>query len=89
MIVGIYVITGLYGTEICSYERSCIEFAAGTPFWDTPVLTFLGLENVPQIAKYVPNKGLNEAFLVFGVVGLAFNIATRSAFLTSRLVVQH
>ncbi|KIP05510.1 hypothetical protein PHLGIDRAFT_128827 [Phlebiopsis gigantea 11061_1 CR5-6] len=60
MIVGIYVITGLYGT----------------PFWDTPVLTFLGLENVPQIAKYVPNKGLNEAFLVFGVVGLAFNIAT-------------
>ena len=77
MIVGIYVITGLYGTEVCPYYRCSAEAAIGTSFWDTPILTFLRLENIPQITKYVPNKGLNEAFMAFGAVGLAFNIVTR------------
>ena len=54
-----------------------IDNLIGTTFWDTPVLTFLGLENVPQIVKYVPNKGLNEVFMAVGAVGLAFNIITR------------
>ena len=51
----------------------------GPTFWDQPVLTFLGIENVPQVAKYVPNKGLNEAFMWFGALGLLFNIITRCA----------
>lgn len=64
-------------SAVISGNRSTADRSAGTTFWDTPVLTFLGLENVPQIAKYVPNKGLNEAFMAFGAVGLAFNIITR------------
>ncbi|KAJ3547758.1 hypothetical protein NM688_g5370 [Phlebia brevispora] len=60
MICTIYVVTGFYGPT----------------FWDQPVLTFLGVEHVPQIAKYIPNRGLNEAFMWFGAVGLAFNITT-------------
>ncbi|KAJ3483154.1 hypothetical protein NLI96_g6509 [Meripilus lineatus] len=60
MIVIIYLISGIFGPE----------------FWDTPVLTFLRLENVPSIAHYIPNIGLNEAFMAFGGIGLAFNIIT-------------
>lgn len=60
MIVGIYVVSGIYGTT----------------FWDTGILTFTGLENVPWIANYIPNRGLNEAFMAFGGVGLAVNIIT-------------
>jgi len=60
MIVCIYLVTGIYGTT----------------FWDTGILTFTGLETVPWVANYIPNKGLNEAFMAVGGVGLAFNIIT-------------
>ena len=49
----------------------------GTEFWDTPILTFLRLDNVASITQYIPNKGLNEAFMAFGGVALAFNIIVR------------
>ncbi|KAI0931051.1 hypothetical protein AcW1_001453 [Taiwanofungus camphoratus] len=58
MIVVIYAITGFYGPT----------------FWDQPFLTFTKLERIPAIAARTPNINLNEAFLVFGAFGLAFNI---------------
>jgi len=58
MIVGIYIITGLYGPS----------------FWDTGILTFLHLDTNPSITKLIPNKGLNESFMVFGALALAYNI---------------
>ncbi|KAI0079539.1 choline ethanolaminephosphotransferase [Panus rudis PR-1116 ss-1] len=60
MLVGMYTVTGIYGPT----------------FWDTPVLTFFGLEHVHTISKYVPNCGLNEAIMAFGGVFLAVNILT-------------
>jgi len=60
MIVGIYIISGIYGTT----------------FWDTPALTSFGLDKIPAIADNIPNLRLNDAFMVFGAFGLAFNIVT-------------
>ncbi|KAG7100139.1 hypothetical protein E1B28_001919 [Marasmius oreades] len=57
IIVAIYIISGIYGPS----------------FWDTGILTFVGLEKYPPLAR-VPNIGLNEAFMAFGAVGLGFNI---------------
>ncbi|KAL1664877.1 hypothetical protein EV122DRAFT_224026 [Schizophyllum commune] len=47
----------------------------GPTFWDTGILTIANLENVPPFDR-IPNIGLNEAFMYFGAVGLAFNIFT-------------
>ncbi|KAK7695143.1 hypothetical protein QCA50_002333 [Cerrena zonata] len=60
MIVGIYVISGIFGPA----------------FWDTPTLTFFGIDKVPIITKYIPNKGLNDAVMALGGVVLAVNIIT-------------
>ncbi|GJE98858.1 choline/ethanolaminephosphotransferase [Phanerochaete sordida] len=60
LIVGIFIVTGIYGPT----------------FWDTPALEFLGLQDVPILAKFAQGRGLNEAFMAFGAVMLAFNIAT-------------
>ncbi|KAJ8085164.1 hypothetical protein PM082_003949 [Marasmius tenuissimus] len=57
MIIAIYVITAIYGPS----------------FWDTGILTFLGLEKYPPL-KDIPNIGLNESFMALGAIGLAFNI---------------
>ncbi|GBE77604.1 Uncharacterized CDP-alcohol phosphatidyltransferase class-I family protein [Sparassis crispa] len=58
MIVGLYIVSGIYGTTI----------------WDTGFLTFSGLDKVPAIAEKVPDIGLNDLFMLFGTLGLAFNI---------------
>jgi len=58
MIVGLYMITGLYGPS----------------FWDTGLLDFLHLSHITFISDTVPNIGLNETFMVFGAFVLAFNI---------------
>ncbi|KAI0319538.1 Choline/ethanolaminephosphotransferase [Amylostereum chailletii] len=58
MIVAIYMITGFYGPA----------------FWDQKFLTFTGLEKIEVIASRVPNVGLNETFMVFASLALAFNI---------------
>ncbi|KAF9554059.1 Choline/ethanolaminephosphotransferase [Agrocybe pediades] len=47
----------------------------GTGFWEQRIWTFTGLSRVPLINK-LPNLPLNEAFMVFGAFGLAFNIIT-------------
>lgn len=60
MIVAIYILTGIYGPT----------------FWDNKILTFTGLDQVDAIASRVPNIALNELFMVFGTLGMAFNIAT-------------
>ncbi|TDL26422.1 Choline/ethanolaminephosphotransferase [Rickenella mellea] len=60
MIVGIYVISGLYGTQV----------------WDTGILTVLRIDRWESIAKILPDMALNEVFMVFGGFGLAFNIIT-------------
>ncbi|KAH8111880.1 CDP-alcohol phosphatidyltransferase-domain-containing protein [Phellopilus nigrolimitatus] len=60
LIVGIYIITGVYGPA----------------FWDQGTLTFLRLEHLDHIADIVPNVPLNEVFMYFGGFGLAFNIVT-------------
>ncbi|KAF7340906.1 Choline ethanolaminephosphotransferase [Mycena sanguinolenta] len=59
MIVSIYTISGLY--------------AAGPSFWDTGILTFLRLTNVPVINQ-LPDMPLNDSFMVFGAFGVAFNV---------------
>ncbi|KZO96408.1 Choline/ethanolaminephosphotransferase [Calocera viscosa TUFC12733] len=58
MIVGIYIITGLYGPS----------------FWDTPLLTFLSLDKHPLATLLIPNKPLNESFMIFGALALLYNI---------------
>ncbi len=58
-----------------------IRLLLGPTFWDQPVLTFFNLEDVPQVAKYIPNEGLNVAFMWVGAVGMAFNIITRYSFM--------
>ncbi|KAF4573669.1 hypothetical protein EYR36_008187 [Pleurotus pulmonarius] len=63
LIVGIYVISGIYGPQ----------------FWDIGVLTFTHLDRIPFLEKNIPNIGLNETFMVFGAFGLAFNIASSYA----------
>jgi len=60
MIVGIYIVTGIYGNA----------------FWDTGILTFAGLDRLDSLTKIIPNVPLNEVFMVFGGVGLMFNIFT-------------
>ncbi len=66
LIVGIYVISGIYGPQ----------------FWDVGVLTFTRLDRIPLLEKNIPNIGLNETFMVFGAFGVAFNIASRFAIRT-------
>ncbi|EPQ60086.1 Choline/ethanolaminephosphotransferase [Gloeophyllum trabeum ATCC 11539] len=66
MIVVIYMVSGVYGPA----------------FWDTPILSVLPgfITRAPPIApllQYVPkNLGLNDAFMIFGGLALAFNILT-------------
>jgi len=57
MIVAIYAISGVYGPS----------------FWDTGILTFLRLANVPLINQ-LPDLPLNDSFMVFGAFGVAFNL---------------
>lgn len=61
LIVGIYVISGIYGPQ----------------FWDVGILTFTRLDRIPFLEQNIPNIGLNESFMVFGAFGVAFNIASR------------
>lgn len=51
--------------------------STGPSFWDQGILTVIGLDRVKWISDIVPNVGLNVTFMIFGAVGLAFNIFTR------------
>ncbi|KAJ7447209.1 Choline/ethanolaminephosphotransferase [Mycena latifolia] len=57
LIVAIYAISGAYGPS----------------FWDTGILTFLRLTNVPFVNQ-LPDLPLNDSFMVFGAFGVAFNV---------------
>ncbi|KZT02066.1 Choline/ethanolaminephosphotransferase [Laetiporus sulphureus 93-53] len=56
----IYLISGIFGPS----------------FWDKGLLDVTALKHIPAIADKIPNLPLNDAFMVFGAFGLAFNIAT-------------
>lgn len=45
----------------------------GPTFWDRKFLTITRLEHIP-IFQNVPNLPLNECFMIFGLLGLVFNI---------------
>ncbi|TEB28151.1 cholinephosphotransferase [Coprinellus micaceus] len=45
----------------------------GPQVWEKQIWTTLHLENVPYISR-IPNLPLNEAFMVFGALGLGLNI---------------
>ncbi|KAI0347934.1 Choline/ethanolaminephosphotransferase [Trametopsis cervina] len=60
LIVVIFIISGVYGPAV----------------WDTPILTLLRLDNVPEITKVIPNVGVNVAFMWYGFIFLQFNIIT-------------
>lgn len=77
LIVGLYVVSGILGMLTHTIVGPVLIASSGPTFWDTPALTFTGLEKIPFITKYVPNKGLNEFIMAFGAVVLAFNIITR------------
>lgn len=57
---------------IPSYFAEC---RSGTSFWDQGVLAFTGIKHLP-ILENLPDIPLNEAFMVFGGVGLGFNVVT-------------
>ncbi|KAK7063617.1 choline ethanolaminephosphotransferase [Favolaschia claudopus] len=57
IIAAIYAISGVYGPS----------------FWDTGMLTFLHLTNVP-IINQLPDMSLNDSFMAFGAFGVAFNL---------------
>jgi hypothetical protein len=50
---------------------------SGTSIWDKDLFTVLGLKKVDIIADNLPHYKLNEAFMAFGAVGLAYNVVTR------------
>ena len=79
MIVAIYVLTGLYGMAPLPFIVFVllIQPQIGPSFWDTGILTITRLDRLPLLPKIIPNFGLNEAFMVFGAFGLAFNINSR------------
>ncbi|KZT73418.1 Choline/ethanolaminephosphotransferase [Daedalea quercina L-15889] len=58
MVVCIYLISGVFGAT----------------FWDQRFLDVTRLRNIPAIEQRIPDIALNEAFMVFGALGLAFNI---------------
>jgi hypothetical protein len=66
-----------YGSINAYFTCHLNKYCVGTSFWDTGILTFTRLDRIPRIAELVPNVGLNEAFMIFGGVALAFNILAR------------
>lgn len=79
MICGLYVVTGFKGKLIISVNYSpLLSSLIGPTFWDQKILAVTGLDKVDLVARYIPDIGLNDSFMVFGTFGLAFNILTRS-----------
>ena len=53
------------------------DIFVGTQLWDQGILTLLGLTKVEWITSRIPDYGLNEAFMVIGGFGLAYNVVIR------------
>lgn len=89
MICGLYVITGIKGKLVIPVIHSSVFISlVGPTFWDQKTLTITGLYKVDWVARYIPNVGLNESFMVFGALGLAFNILTRSYHIHRRMLMR-
>lgn len=85
MIIAIFIVSGIYGTSssIGLYNFSPANISdwldfVGPTIWDTGLLTALHLDHVDSVTRIIPNIGLNESFMVFGALALAFNIFVRS-----------
>jgi hypothetical protein len=50
---------------------------SGTSIWDKDLFTVLGLKTVDIIADNLLHYKLNEAFMAFGALGVAYNVVTR------------
>ncbi|GAA5892588.1 hypothetical protein JCM5296_006169 [Sporobolomyces johnsonii] len=83
LVVGIFIITGFKGefifrTSLGFYSLTAIP--TGPEFWDTGVLTLLGLSSSSSPLSSLPFRvkdlPLNDLFLVFSAIGLVFNIVT-------------
>ncbi|KAL9935023.1 hypothetical protein V8E36_006099 [Tilletia maclaganii] len=63
MIVAVYLVTAVAG---------------GPTFWDQGILNVTGLAKLETVQRFLAgfNMPLSEAFLLFGAVGLAFNVAS-------------
>ncbi|KLO06071.1 hypothetical protein SCHPADRAFT_883163 [Schizopora paradoxa] len=59
LVVGVYVVSGVYGAE----------------FWDTNLFQLVPLSG-SELEKHLPAIRLNEAFMLFGALGLGVNIFT-------------
>jgi len=59
LICGIYFVSGVYGPA----------------FWDTGILSFLHLTNVPLVNQ-LPDLPLNDSFMVFAAFGVCFNVCS-------------
>jgi ethanolaminephosphotransferase len=55
-------------------DRSLLAGVYGPSFWDQKVLHLVGIDRFPLLAKYIPDLGLNDSFMVFGAFSLAANI---------------
>ena len=53
------------------------RYMTGATFWDQRLLDVTRLRNIPAVEQRIPDIALNEAFMVFGAFGLAFNIIVR------------
>jgi hypothetical protein len=49
----------------------------GTSLWDKDLFISLGLNKVKFLTDNLPHYRLNEAFMAFGAVGVAYNVVTR------------
>lgn len=68
-----------YSVNICGFPCGpCfIETLTGPTFWDMGLFTLVHRDVIPQIAVVAPNLRLNEAFMIFAGVALAYNIVSR------------
>jgi hypothetical protein len=77
MIIVIFVISFVHGGGRRHFWCLFTQTSPGPSVWDAKILSVTKLDQISFIARFVPNIQLNEAFLVVGAVGLAFNILVR------------
>lgn len=86
MIIVIFAISAAKGPSAQGVERqtraepSWASLRAGPGFWDQGILSVFKLDHLSIVKDYgIKDLPLNEAFLVFALLGLLANIVARSA----------
>lgn len=62
------------GAPELTFSASRLSGVYGPSFWDQKVLHLAHLDHIPFLAKYIPDLGINDSFMVFGAFSLAANI---------------